>query len=75
MDLVFEAKQKRLQKMRKQQELHAWYVRDNWINNEVYTDYLSGEQKKVSYVTKDHINPFPFRYDVEYIGVIHDYNL
>jgi len=75
MDLVYQAKQKRLHKMNKQRELHAWYVKDNWIHNKIYTNYLSGEKKIVSYVTTEYINPFPFRYDIEYKGIIHDYDL
>ena len=36
MDLVIQAKQRRLQKMHRTKELHGWIVHDPWIQNKVY---------------------------------------
>ena len=73
MDLVFEAKQKRLQKMRKHQELHGWLVHDKWIQNKIYKNHETGDYKEVSYVTKDKVNPLPFHNYIDYVGIIHEY--
>ena len=73
MDLVIQAKQRRLQKMHRTKELHGWIVHDPWIQNNVYKNLVSGEYKEVSYVTKDYYNPLPFHVNIEYVGIIHEY--
>ena len=72
MDLVIQAKQRRLQKMHRTKELHGWIVHDPWIQNKVYKNLVSGEYKEVSYVTKDYYNPLPFHTNIEYVGIVHD---
>ena len=72
MDLVIQAKQRRLQKMHRTKELHGWIVHDPWIQNKVYKNLVSGEYKEVSYVTKDYYNPLPFHKNIEYVGIVHD---
>ena len=72
MDLVIQAKQRRLQKMHRTKELHGWIVHDPWIQNKVYKNLISGEYKEVSYVTKDYYNPLPFLMNIEYVGIVHD---
>jgi len=72
MDLVIQAKQKRLQKMHRTKELHGWIVHDPWIQNKVYKNLVSGEYKEVSYVTKEYYNPLPFHKNIEYVGIVHD---
>ena len=72
MDLVIQAKQRRLQKMHRTKELHGWIVHDPWIQNKVYKNLVSGEYKEVSYVTKDYYNPLPFHMNIEYVGIVHD---
>ena len=72
MDLVIQAKQKRLQRMYRTKELHGWIVHDPWIQNKIYKNLVSGEYKEVSYVTKEYYNPLPFHKNIEYVGIVHD---
>jgi len=73
MDLVLDAKQKRLHKLYASRELHGWIVNDNWIHNKIYTNLITNEFKEVSYVTKDRYNPLPFHVDIDYVGIVHEY--
>ena len=68
------AKQRRLHKLYKDRELHGWLVHDNWIQNKIYQNKVTGDFREVSYVTKDKYNPLPFHVDIEYSGVVHEYS-
>ena len=75
MDIAIQRKQQRLRTLYKHQEYHGWFVQDNWVNNQLFQNKITGEYIQVSYLTKKKNNPLPFKQDIQYRGVIHTTDL
>jgi len=71
MDLVLEAKYNRLKKMYQENEFHGWLIKDHCTENKIHKNLITGEDKEVTYITKDNLNPLPFHREIEYVGIIH----
>jgi len=73
MDLVKEAQKKRLVNIRKKKALHGWFTEDFCGTNKYYSQFDKDGYVIVSCVTKNNVNPFPKRLNVEYVGILNEY--
>ena len=74
MDLVLEAKQKRLHKINSKKDLHGWLFHDQFFTvNKIYKNCITNQYHEISCVTTDYINPFPSHLHVSYVGIVHEY--
>ena len=74
MDLVLEAKQKRLRKINSKNDLHGWYLHDQFFTvKKIYKNCITNQSFEVSCVTTEYINPFPTHPHVSYVGIVHEY--
>ena len=74
MDLVLEARQKRLTAIKKQTNLHGWLLHDHFLSvNKIYKNCTTNQYHEVSCATTEYINPFPTHLHVSYVGIIHEY--
>ena len=74
MDLVLEAKQKRLAKIKQKKDLHGWLVQDDFLSVfKVYKNHHTNTLVKVSCVTQTKDNPYNKDILVKYVGIVHEY--
>ena len=70
MDLVKDAQQKRLQKMKQKKALHGWFSKDFCGTNKYYSQFNSNKYVIVSFTTKKKCIPYPD--NITYIGLVNE---
>ena len=70
----------RLYKLYEPYEYHGWIVKDAWVHNKHFKNYvpvypswlgLTNDEYEISYVTREKNNPLPFHGGINYVGIIH----